>query len=385
MKGIMLNPKRILVLKFRAMGDTIILTAALKELHRNFPLAQIHVAATEPWIWLLEGVPGVTKLWPITWHNDQTARTKAATRLAFQLRKASFATRLAFQLRKEKYDIVCGFHSSRAAARVALSTGSKIRSIHFHSFRTKNMYSTVEVPGKGVMKPVVERELDTVRALGLELPTGVMPEIFLKTEEEAFAREEFNAWRLRTPVLGVALGASRPTKIWPLHRFAEVAQKWIQETSGSALVIVGPGEEHLVEEFYKTIPESPEFRSSIIVMPPCNVRSLAARISQLDVMIGNDSRPRHLATALDVPTVTIFGPENPLEWHPYPQDKHPRFFVEQPDRPNAEPGLPYWSAQYDSEIEAHQIMAQITTDEVFAQVARVYKEFGHQNKNGVQP
>ena len=40
----MLNPKRILVTKFRAMGDTILLTAALKELHRQFPQAQIHAA-----------------------------------------------------------------------------------------------------------------------------------------------------------------------------------------------------------------------------------------------------------------------------------------------------------------------------------------------------
>jgi ADP-heptose:LPS heptosyltransferase len=363
MRKIMLNPKRILVTKFRAMGDTIILTAALKELHKNFPLAQIHVAATEPWIWLLEGVPGVTKLWPITWHNDRTARTKAATRLAFQLRK-------------EQYDLVCGFHSSPAAAMVALTTGAKTRSIHFHGFKSKNMYSTVEVPGKGVMKPVVERDLDTVRALDLTIQPGVMPEIFLKAEEKSFAKEEFNAWRLKAPILGVALGASRPTKIWPLHRFAEVALKWIEETKGSALVIVGPGEEHLVEEFYKAIPASPEVRSSIIVMPPCNVRSLASRISQLDVMVGNDSGPRHLATALNIPTVTIFGPEHPLEWHPYPQDKHPRFFIEQPNRPDAEPGKPYWSAQYDSEIEAHQIMAKISTEEVFAQVKRVHSEFG---------
>jgi ADP-heptose:LPS heptosyltransferase len=211
MKVIMLNPKRILVTKFRAMGDTILLTAALKELHRNFPSAQIHVAATEPWIWLLDGFPGVTKLMPVTWHNDRAARTKAATRLAFQLRK-------------ENYDIVVGFHSSPAAAMVALSTGAKVRSIHFHSFKAKNMYSTVEIPGKGTVKPVVERDLDSIRALGLTVPEGVMPEIFLKLEEKSLAAEEFQSWGLKRPVLGVALGASRPTKIWPLHRYAEPAR-----------------------------------------------------------------------------------------------------------------------------------------------------------------
>jgi len=358
----MLNPKRILVTKFRAMGDTILLTAALKELHRHFPMAQIHVAAAEPWIWLLDGFPGVTKLWPITWHNDRGARMKAATRLAFQLRK-------------EKYDIVCSFHASPASAMVALSTGAKIRAIHFHSFKAKNMYSTVEIPGKGIMKPVVERDLDTIRALDLSVPEGVMPEIFLKDEEKSLAQEEFRAWGLKSPVLGVALGASRATKIWPLHRFAEVALKWVKETQGSALVISGPGEETLTEEFFKSIPK--EMRPSIQIMAPGNVRTLAARISQLNVLVGNDSGPRHLATALGIPTVTIFGPEHPLEWHPYPQDKHPRLFVEPlACRNNSEPGSPPWCGLQECIVEANQCMTRITADQVLEQVLRVYGEYG---------
>jgi ADP-heptose:LPS heptosyltransferase len=360
----MLNPKRILVTKFRAMGDTILLTAALKELHRAYPHAVIHAAVPEPWIWLLEGFPGVTKLLPITWHNDRAARTKAATRLAFQLRK-------------ESYDIVCSFHSSPAAAMVALSTGAKVRAVHFHSFKAKNLYSTVEIPGKGTMKPVVERDLDTIRGLGIRVQEGVMPEIFLKNDEKAFAREEFWAWGLKRPVLGVALGASRATKIWPLHRFAEVAQKWVNERKGSVLVISGPGEEKLNEEFFKSIPNTPDLRDAIQVMPTCNVRLLAARISQLNALLGNDSGPRHLATALGVPTVTLFGPEHPLEWHPYPQDRHPRLFIEPlACRKNAEPGSPPWCGIQECIVEAHQCMTRITSDQVFEQVVRVYEQYG---------
>ena len=361
---IMLNPKRILVTKFRAMGDTILLTAALKELHRNFPNAQIHVAVPDPWIWLLEGFPGVTKLLPITWHHDRAARTKAATRLAFQLRK-------------ESYDIVCGFHSSPAAAMVALSTGAKVRAIHFHSFKAKNMYSTVEIPGKGTMKPVVQRDLDTIRGLGIQVDETVLPEIFLKPEEKSLAREEFKAWGMNRPVLGMALGASRATKIWPLHRFAEVAQKWVKEKSGSVLVIAGPGEEKLTEEFFKSIPNSTELRTAIQVMPSCNVRVLASRISQLNALVGNDSGPRHLATALGVPTVTLFGPEHPLERHPYPQDRHPRLFIEPlACRKNDEPGSPPWCGLQECIVEAHQCMTRIGVDQVVETVSRVFDSYG---------
>lgn len=357
-----LNPKKILVTKFRAMGDTILLTSALKELHRHFPRAEIHVAVTEPWIWLLEGAPGVTKLWPIHWHHDKSARTKAATRLAFQLRS-------------QKYDLVCGFHSSPAAAMVALSTGAKVRSIHFHSFKAKNLYSTVKVPGKGIMKPVVERDLDTVRALGLEVPEGVMPEIFLKDSEKELAKEEFQSWGLVRPVLGIALGASRPTKMWPVHRYADIAQRWVQATSGSVLVIVGPGEDALADDFFKSIPKDKSLLEKITVMKPGQVRQLAARISQLDVLVGNDSGPRHLAAALNVPTVTIFGPEHPMEWHPYPTDRHPRFFIDDLKcRTGNELGSPPWCGLYECHVEGHQCMTRIMPNEVFSEVLRVYQE-----------
>jgi len=359
----MLNPRRILVTKFRAMGDTIMMTAALEELHRHFPQAQIHAAVTDPWIWLLEGFPGVTKLWPIHWHADRAARTKAATRLAFQLRG-------------ERYDIVCSFHSSPAAAMVALSTGAKVRAVHFHSFKAKNMHTTVDIPGKGIVKPVIERDLDTVRALGLDVPVGVMPKIFLKPSETDLALEEFKSWQLKRPILGVALGASRSTKIWPIHRAAEVAKRWVTDTGGSVLVISGPGEEELNAEFFRSIPLDPNFQRSIQLMKPCPVRILAARISALDVLVGNDSGPRHLATALDVPTVTIFGPEHPLEWHPYPQDKHPRLFIEPLHcRNNQEPGSPPWCGISECVIEAHQCMTRISIDEVYEQCLRVLKEF----------
>lgn len=359
----MLNPRRILVTKFRAMGDTILMTAALSELNRHFPQAQIHVSVPEAWISLLEGFPGVTKLWPITWHSEKAARTKAATRLAFQLRK-------------EKYDIVCSFHSSPVAAMVALSTGAKVRSIHFHSFKSKNTHSTVIVPGKGIIKPVVERDLDTVRALGVEVPVGVMPKIYLKDSEKAYAVEEFASWQLKRPILGVALGASRPTKIWPIHRFAEVAKSWVKETGGSVLVIAGPGEEQLTEDFFRSIPSDEATRTAVQIMKPCAVRTLAQRISALDVLVGNDSGPRHLAAALSVPTVTLFGPEHPLEWHPYPQDKHPMLFIDPlACRTGSAPGSPPWCALNECVVEAHQCMTRTRVEDVLSQCLRLKREF----------
>jgi len=151
----------------------------------------------------------------------------------------------------------------------------------------------------------------------------------------------------------------------------------VSEKKGSVLVISGPGEEKLTEEFYKSVPNHAEIRDCIQIMPACNVRVLAGRISQLNVLLGNDSGPRHLATALSVPTVTLFGPEHPLEWHPYPQDRHPRLFIEPlACRKNEEPGSPPWCGLQECIAEAHQCMTRITTEQVFYEVVRVFESHG---------
>jgi ADP-heptose:LPS heptosyltransferase len=125
------------------------------------------------------------------------------------------------------------------------------------------------------------------------------------------------------------------------------------------------------------VPTHDGLRDQIQVMPSCNVRVLAARISGLNVLLGNDSGPRHLASALGVPTVTLFGPEHPLEWHPYSVDRHPRLFIEPlPCRKNAEPGSPPWCGLQECIIEAHQCMTRIGSDEVFTEVKRVFESHG---------
>jgi heptosyltransferase-2 len=57
------------------------------------------------------------------------------------------------------------------------------------------------------------------------------------------------------------------------------------------------------------------------------VRELAAALSVCRAYVGNDSGPKHLAVAVGIPTFTFFGPEDPVEWHPYDRALHPVFFL----------------------------------------------------------
>lgn len=370
----MTSYRKILAIKLRALGDTVLLTAPLQELRRSFPGARIDVAATHPWSTLLEGHPAINRVWHYERHRDGASRAKALARLALKLRA-------------ESYDCVLNFHASPSSATLAFATGAKTRAIHFHGHGERNRHSTVTVPGKGILKPIIERDMDVVRALGVSVPEGRTPCVSIPIMESDAAIEWLKRRGLTSPVLAIGLGASRPAKRWPPERYARIATDWCKSTGGSAVALVGPGEEALLRDFEDAVNEEPTgsaaaraaendpVRSRVVPASGLTVRQTAALLYQCAVFVGNDSGPKHLAVAVDIPTVTLFGPEDPFEWHPYPKDLHPYFFMEGlPCRRDALPGMPPWCGIDVCTGEKHQCMTRIPVGEVLAACRRVARD-----------
>jgi ADP-heptose:LPS heptosyltransferase len=335
--------KKILAIKLRSLGDSVLMTASLDALLRSFPAAEIHSLVPEAWAPLLEKNPVRAWSWP---HG-------AIRRLG-----------LALRLRRERFDAVVCFHASPSSARLARFIGSEVRSIHFHGHSDRNRFSTVEVPGKGVLKSIIERDLDAVRALGTLVPSGASPRIVLEDLEREQARQWFRERGLAEPLLVLALGASRPTKSWPVERFAQVARSW----KGGVLAVTSPSERELLDRFLELVGRNPRIQGTCDL----SIRKLAGVISRAAVLAGNDSGPRHVAVAVGIPTVTLFGPEHPFEWHPYPTDRHPRFFVEDlACRRDAAPGMPAWCRLQSCTVEKHRCMSEIDASVVLRECERV--------------
>lgn len=363
-------PKRILAIKLRALGDTVLMTAPISELKRAFPMAEIHVAVTSTWAPLLEGNPAIHKIWTYRRYEERTSRAKAAASLAIQLRRLHF-------------DCVINFHASPSSSMICFATGAKLRSIHFHGHKDRNRYSTVTIPGKGTLKPIIERDMDAVRALGIHIPAGRLPEIFLQENEKKAALEAINKMGLHGPLLMIGLGASRPTKCWPIERFASLAVEWAAQQKGSVLAIAGPEEAQETHAFLKAVDDllliaapnpadRAKLRMKITADNLFQLRHLAALMSQAAVYVGNDSGPKHIAVAVGTPTVTVFGPEHPFEWHPYPKDRHPYLFLEHlPCRKDALPGYPEWCGLDECVQEQHKCMKMIGVDQVLAECKKL--------------
>lgn len=366
----MFAPRKILAIKLRALGDTILMTAPLLELRRAYPDAEIHVVVTDTWAPLLENHSAVDRIIPYQRHQGAASRAKAIARMALDLRK-------------QKYDCVVNFHASPSSSALAYAVGAKVRAIHFHGHRDKNRYSTTFVVGKGVLKPVIERDMDTVRSLGLTIPEGRMPEVTLDGSEISRARTRIGQMGLYGPILGLGIGASRNTKIWPLDRFAAIAIRWCDQYRGSVIVYHARGEEAVSRRFFDAVdrklvewyadPDARKaVRARVLAEVQLPLRLLAAMLKNSQLYLGNDSGPKHLAVAVGIPTITLFGPEDPFEWHPYPQDRHPLHFIEGLKcRNDQEPGFRPWCALHECVVEEHRCMKFITEDEVFRTIERM--------------
>ncbi len=124
-------------------------------------------------------------------------------------------------------------------------------------------------------------------------------------------------------VLGVV--ATRKTKMWPLDYYAELCKKIANshpefnivipisnsETDSKIKVeLTSLGLPEQVKFVHKSLDELPEF------------------LAGSKLYIGNDTGLKHICIALDVKTYTFFGPEPPLEWHPYDKVQHPYFYID---------------------------------------------------------
>jgi ADP-heptose:LPS heptosyltransferase len=140
-------------------------------------------------------------------------------------------------------------------------------------------------------------------------PEAAIPEIPLQAEAVAWRDGYWQRHGLDgAAVLAIAPGSGAREKNWPDIYFRSVADWWRRRTGGFVVVIAGPVE----EERGGTTAVSHD----AVIARNLTLAQLAALLARSDVYLGNDSGVTHLAAALGVPTVALFGPSDPRLWAP---------------------------------------------------------------------
>ena len=159
---------------------------------------------------------------------------------------------------------------------------------------------------------IIDKNLHALRVLGLNTEDWKW-KIPVSPEHEKQIEVFFTNAKIPEdfPLVGINPGAGWVTKRWGSQRFSLLADRLVEELGVGIVLTWGPGEEPLVKEIQQRM------KNTSFLAPPTSVLELAALIRRLDLFIGGDTGPLHLAVALGVPTVSIFGPTDPKRNGPY--------------------------------------------------------------------
>lgn len=156
--------------------------------------------------------------------------------------------------------------------------------------------------------------LDLVRGLGFE--SGV-PDVSLSLRDETRASARAllaSAGREPgRPLVGIHPGATNSrAKIWAPERYGGVGRRLARAEGAQIVVLGGPSDEALAARLAEALDEPP-----LMLAARTSLEELMGVLAELSLFLTNDSGPMHLAAALGVPTLAVFGPTDPAETGPF--------------------------------------------------------------------
>lgn len=321
------------------IGDSVLALSAIESLSENLPAAHIWVAANE-WVKGLfmpyDRIKGIIQL-------PDTSTVKSLKNSAKKIKELHFDAGILFT---NSFASALIFFLARIPQRWGYSRDGR-------GFLLTKRVS----PGK--LKNSchqVDYYMGLISGLGYKIhsPRLSFP---LAPEEQKEAREKLLSYGvdIKLPVALLNPGASYgPAKRWPVEKFAALG-RLLQERSKATVLITGSGREReLAESISSHMAKKP-----ISLSGQTSLRGLAGLISQSSLFVTNDSGPMHLANALKIPVVAVFGPTDPSITGPY---QEPSAVIKK--------DVPCWPCTYRECPFDHRCMMNISPEEVYAACQR---------------
>lgn len=303
-------PNSLLVVRLGAMGDVIHTLAAVCSLRTALPQMNIGWIIEDRWSELL-CAPGATLSGPRSpqrpivnfVHVVDTKRWRKSLLSRQTKREARQALR---EVRDQHYEVAADFQGAMKSAAIAwMSKANAIFGLaHPREWPARTLYQhRVEAPGAHV----IEQNLSLAEAVAGK-PLTQSATIFPRDERaEASIAKKISG--LSENLVIINPGAGWGSKQWPAARYGEVARA-LSLSGLFPLINFGPNEHQLAYEVHTS--------SNGVAQPiSCSISELIALTRQARLFIGGDTGPLHLAAALQVPVVAIFGPTDPARNGPY--------------------------------------------------------------------
>ncbi len=337
--------KRVLVVRLRSIGDTVLTTPSLIALRRFLPEARIDILL-EDWVApVLEGFDAVDNI--LTIGKDAKSRIKIAR-----------------QIRKNKYDVVFNLHGGTTSTFFVRASGAKHR-VGFANYRYSFLYNHLLSSPLDFWKQEfthsAEQQLALLGFVGV--PVEDKPKSLLKVTKSAenSIKEKLAKSQIPNPKSQIALlhpVAAFDTKQWATENFARVAE--FLQKRGLPSVAIATKKEREVLDNLKQISSVPILTFDDLTLP-----EITALAEQAKIFIGNDSGIAHIAAAVNTPGVVIFGSSNINHWRPWTDARHEIVYEKMPCQPCA--------GYFCKEFDEPQCIKRVSVESVIKAIENVLK------------
>ena len=306
MSALIHEPGHILIIRLSSLGDITHCLPVSYNLKKRYPKARVAWLVREKYRELLEMDSCLDEI--ITIKNLGSKKLLPRIREIF---------RIVNVIRNLKFDVVLDLHCALITNIIALFSDSPVKlGIDKRNELGLKWLKYCPLP-KNKKTHRINAYLSILNLMGInnyeiEYSLRIPP---LDKKKAINLLEEYSC-SPRETIIALHPGASRKIKEWDIERFAKLSYLLAIKYGSRVIIISGPKEKNFGQNSIAKL-----FNSKAIFIAHYNIKELSALLEKCDLFIGNDSGPLHLAAALGLPTVSIFGPSDHLISGPY-GEKH---------------------------------------------------------------
>jgi len=291
---------RMLFIKPSSLGDIVHAFPVVSAIKARWPEIHLTWVVKRRWADIVDRADGVDRVWRV----DETAGSWVGE---------------AHRLRAERFDIAVDLQGLFRSGALAWLCGAPVRIGFANGREGSPWFYTRRVPVPTMDMHAVDRYLLVAESLGAGGQGTPQFRFRIPESDRGVVRNVLDQKGVSVdrPWVAMSVSARWTTKRWFLHSFADVIGRLHEEGLGP-IVVIGSAEDRTDTEQLRAITKSPFLDLTGAVPLGC----LPALLSTASLLITNDSGPMHIAAAVGVPVVTMFGPTSDIRTGPYGRGHH---------------------------------------------------------------
>ncbi|MFT5610987.1 MAG: ADP-heptose:LPS heptosyltransferase [Arenicella sp.] len=298
---------KILVVRFKFIGDVLLSSTLCASLRASFPDAQIDYLMHANAAALFEGNPDIDNILTLSPAD----------------RKSLAYFRKIWHITRANYDIIIDATSTAKTEMISLLSPRSSYKIGrykkgrglFYTHKIAKQFNNKIDQRMAMLKPLMDD--------GFQIVEDRQLKAFLSESENAAMQNRISVAGIdqKKKLFAFSVSSKFEHRYWNLDYMEEVVQHCLAQHNAQILLLPGMAhEQQLVDRFHQRFDGNANVYSTV---EADSLRELCALLKQCDIFVGNEGGPRHFAQAVGLPTVCVFSPSAKLnEWLPELSSRH---------------------------------------------------------------